>query len=120
MKRNIFYRCITSKILKIDEKNQYGYAMTKSLPTGCIKQQKHVPSWKKFNMRLETVYLEVPIGHSLVVDIDFEKVTAKTLMYNETYAPIFEKQKILDPIEKSVFRLSRALRIGNNKTPLPF
>ena len=31
---------IISKILKLDENNQYGYAMTKPLPTGCIKETK--------------------------------------------------------------------------------
>ena len=28
---------IIAKILKLDENNQYGFGMTKSLPTGCIK-----------------------------------------------------------------------------------
>ena len=37
----------------MNESNQYGYAMTKPLPTGCIKQQKNVTSSKKFNMPLE-------------------------------------------------------------------
>ena len=31
-------RTIISKILKLNEKNQYGYAMTKLLPTRCIIQ----------------------------------------------------------------------------------
>ena len=30
---------ISSKILKIDENNQYGKAMTKALPYGCIKEK---------------------------------------------------------------------------------
>lgn len=29
-------RIIKSKILKLDENNHYGYAMTKPSPTGCI------------------------------------------------------------------------------------
>ena len=29
--------CIITKILKLDKNNQHGYAITKSLPTGCIK-----------------------------------------------------------------------------------
>ena len=29
---------ITTKILKMDENNQYGHAMTKPLPYGCIKR----------------------------------------------------------------------------------
>ena len=31
---------ISSKILKMDENNQYGKAMTKPLPYGCIKKKK--------------------------------------------------------------------------------
>ena len=29
---------VTTKILNLDETNQYGFDMTKPLPTGCIKQ----------------------------------------------------------------------------------
>ena len=35
---------IISKIVKLDENNQYGYAMTKPMPTGCIKEN-NSPSW---------------------------------------------------------------------------
>ena len=28
---------VITKILKLDENNQYGHGMTKPLPTGCIK-----------------------------------------------------------------------------------
>ena len=33
---------VMTKILKLDENNQYGYSMTKPLPTGCIKENKNV------------------------------------------------------------------------------
>ena len=35
-------RRVITKILKLDENNQYGYAMTKPMPTGSIKDS---PSW---------------------------------------------------------------------------
>ena len=35
--KNYIDRRIKPKILKLDENNQYGNAMTKPLPTGCIK-----------------------------------------------------------------------------------
>ena len=38
---------VISKILKLDENNQYGNGMTKPLPTGCIKDDEHV-SWEHF------------------------------------------------------------------------
>ena len=40
---------ISSKILKMYENNQYGQAMTKPLPYGCIKKQEHIPSISEFN-----------------------------------------------------------------------
>ena len=34
-----------SKILKMDENNQYGQAMAKPLPYGCVKKQKKYRHW---------------------------------------------------------------------------
>ena len=62
---------IISKILKFDENNQYGYAMTRPMPTGCIKEN-NSPSWLKFNLLLETADLEDKIGHLFVVDVEFD------------------------------------------------
>ena len=45
---------VITKILKLDENNQYGHGMTKSLPTGCIKDSDDV-SWITFNKLLELV-----------------------------------------------------------------
>ena len=42
-------RRIIGKILKLDENNQYGFAMTKPMPTCCIKEYPS-PSWLKFNV----------------------------------------------------------------------
>ena len=40
---------VSPKTLKMDENNQYGQAMTKALPYGCIKRQEHPPSLAEFN-----------------------------------------------------------------------
>ena len=53
---------VISKILKLDENNQYGHAMTKPLPTGCIKNDPDL-SWNTFNLLLESVNLNDQIGH---------------------------------------------------------
>ena len=45
---------VISKILKLDENNQYGHAMTKPLPTGCIKNDQDL-SWRTLNLLLESV-----------------------------------------------------------------
>ena len=68
-------RHIISKILKMDENNQYGFAMTKPMPTVCIKEHP-APSWLKFNLLLETVDLDDKIGHLFVVDIKFDEKRA--------------------------------------------
>ena len=39
-------KIISTKILKMDENNQYGQAMK---PYGCIKRQEHPPSLVEFN-----------------------------------------------------------------------
>ena len=65
-------RRIITKILKLNESNQYGFAMTKSMPIGCIKEHS-APSWLKFNLLLETVSLDDKIGHLFIVDIKFDR-----------------------------------------------
>lgn len=50
----------------MDENNQYGFAMTKPMPTGCIKENSS-PSWIAFNLLLETVSLDDEIGLKLKI-----------------------------------------------------
>ena len=111
---------VISKILKLDENNQYGHAMTKPLPTGCIKNDSDL-SWKTFNLLLESVSLEDKIGHLYIVDIkfDYEKATEKQIVYNEIYPPIIEKQKTIDPCEKSIYQLLDNYREGE-RGPLSY
>ena len=40
----------------LDEKNQYGYGMTKPLPTGCTKHNSNV-RWRTFNLLLQNLSL---------------------------------------------------------------
>ena len=89
---------VITKILKLDENNQYGHGMTKPLPTGCIKDNDDI-SWETFNILLESVNFDDKIGHLYIVDIefDFKNATEREFVYNEIYPPIIEKQKIIDP-----------------------
>ena len=41
------------------------------------------------------------LGHLFVVDTLFDKVNEKTLLFNELYPPIFEKNKKIEPYEQS-------------------
>ena len=106
---------VISKILKLDENNQYGHAMTKPPPTGCIKNDPDL-SWDTFNLLLESVDLNDTIGHLYIVDIKFDlkNATEKQIVYNEIYPPIIEKQKTIDSNEKSIYQLLDNLREGQN------
>ena len=66
---------VITKILKLDENNQYGHGMTKPLPTGCIKDNDDI-SWETFNFLLENVSFEDAIGHLYIVDIEFDTKNA--------------------------------------------
>ena len=104
--KNFSKKRIITKIVKLDENNQYGYAMTRPMPTGCIKQN-NSPSWLQFNLLLEKVSFEDLIRHLFIVDIEFDEKNAseKQYMYNEIFPPIIEKEKILDANERSLFQL---------------
>ena len=117
---NDFYenKKVKSKILKLDENNQYGFAMTKPLPTGCIKE-KEVMSYKKFDLLLETVDLDDKTGHLFVVDIHFhhKNATSRQLSYNEIFPPIIEKHKIIDASERFVYQLIEQFSQSDNGIP---
>ena len=109
---------VITKIIKFDENNQYGFAMTRPMPTGCIKQN-NSPSWLEFNLLLEKVSLEDSIGHLFVVDIEFDEKNAskRQYMYNEIFPPIIEKQKILDANERSLYQLLELFDKTNDDKP---
>ena len=88
--------------------------MTKPLPTGCIKDNKDI-SWQTFNFLLETVSFDDTISHLYIVDIEFDtkNATKKEFAYNEIYPPIIEKQKTIDPCERSVFQLLEQFVAGD-------
>ena len=111
---------VISKPFKLHENNQYGNGMTKPLPTDCIKDNSDI-SWETFNFLLEKVDFEDIIGHLYIVDIEFDikNATKRELIYNEIYPPIIEKQKIIDPCERSVFQLLEQY-IQGEKGPKPY
>ena len=83
---------VITKILKLDENNQYGNGMTKPLATGCIKDDNDF-SWETFNILLEKVNFEDEIGHLCVVDMfDLKTATKRQLVYNGIYPAIIEKK----------------------------
>ena len=77
----------------MDKNNQYGQAMTKPLPYGCIKKQKTPPSLLEFNKILDRISHDDNIEHLFIVDIKFHNKNPKTMLFNEIYPPIFERIK---------------------------
>ena len=86
-----YERRVISKILMLDENNQYGFAMTKPMPVGCIKEKQ--ADYLEFNLLFEKVNLDDRIGHIFVVDIEFnyKEATKTQIMYNEIMPPFIEK-----------------------------
>lgn len=77
---------ILTKILKVDENNQYGHAMMKPLPYGCIKKQKHLPSLVEFKKNFDRISHDNNIRHLfIIVDIKFYDINHKTLLFRELY-----------------------------------
>ena len=110
------YRVI-SKLIKFDENNQYGFVMKKPMATGSIKEK--LPSWIEFNLLIEKVSLDDPIGHLFVVDIEFdhEKATECQIMYNQIFLPLTDKQTVVLPNESFVFQLMELYFEDHNGMP---
>ena len=72
---------VSAVILKMDENNHYGNAMTKPLPIGCIKKEPSTPSIRELCLLLSGLSHLDPIGHLFVVDIEFnfERATEEEL-----------------------------------------
>ena len=51
------------------------------------------------------------------IEFDFKNVTEREFAYNEIYPPIIEKQKIIDPCERSVFQLLEQFVRGEKNAP---
>ena len=96
---------VIAKILKLDENNQYGLAMTKPMAVGSTKEK--TPDWVECNVLLEKVTLDDKTRHLFIVDIefDYENVDAKQIIYNEIYPPVIDKQTKLDANERLIFQL---------------
>ena len=113
----------SSKIIKMDENNQYGMAMTRPLPYRCIKRKNNIPSFEELDQLLKSATLEDKIGNIFTVDIEFSDINPKTLLFNKIYHPIFEKNKKISPHLRSCSQImSRAQKKKGKKEiySLPF
>ena len=67
----------------MEENNQYGMAMTRPLPYGCIKRKKKVLSIEELTELIKNVTLEDKIGHIFTIDIEFSDISEETLLFNK-------------------------------------
>ena len=96
-------KTVVSKILKMNENNQYRNAMTKPLPTVSIKREK-IPTTREFDLTIQSISDEDKIG-LFVVDVHFDQknVSEKQLFFNETYSPIFKRKKFCQQMKDLLF-----------------
>ena len=91
-------------------------AMTKPLPFGSIKKKENPPTLVEFSRILDSLSHNDGIGHLFIIDIKFHNVNPKTLLFNELYPSIFEKDKKMEPFEQSTFQiLSTIVRNEDNQ-----
>ena len=58
--------------------------------------------------------------HIVDIEFDVKNATPGQKIYNEIYPSIIEKQKIIDPCERSVYQLLEQYADGENNKPLPY
>ena len=100
-KKSKEYRVI-SKIIKFDENNQYGFAMTKPMPVGAIKEKD--TSWTEYNLLFEKLSLDDKKGHIFIVDIEFDYLHATDcqIIYNEIL-PRLQKKTLRSKLMRGQF-----------------
>ena len=110
-------RRVISKIIKFDENNQYGFAMTKPMPVGAIKEKD--PSWTEYNILFENVSLDDKKGHIFIVDIefDYQHATDHQIMYNKIIPPFIEKHTKIEANKRSVYQLLELYSEDKNGNP---
>ena len=100
----------------MDENNQYGHAMTKPLPYGCIKRKLKPPPFHEFNKILNSISHEDKMGRLFLVDIKFNSRDPKHMLFNEIYPPVFKKNKEnIELYERSSLQLMSVLQKNDEK-----
>ena len=107
---------MVTKILKMDESNQYGNAMTKPLPIGGIKKSKKILSMREFHLVIQGISDEDKMGHLFVVDIKFDtKYATKNNYFSTKFIHQFLR-KIKFYWQMKDFLLLGAMRLNDRGT----
>ena len=86
--RNVF-----SKVFKLDENNQYGFAMTKPLPIGIFKKQSD-PNMETLENLLKNFDPNAKIGEVFVVDIHLMLMMTPVKGYITRSIRVFFNQRV--------------------------
>ena len=78
-----------------------------------------VPSMTKFNKILDSISYDDKTGHLFTVNIKFHDVNEKTLLFNEIYPSIFQKNKKIDPFKRSTLQLMSVMVRDEEKDKMP-
>ena len=79
------WRRVFSKIFKLEENNQHGFAMTKPLAIGTFKREKEA-NMEILNEAIENFDPNAKVGKIFVVDIEFDVYDdPRKSFYNEIY-----------------------------------
>ena len=107
-----------SKLFKLDENNQYGFAMTKPLPIGIFKKEPSVSN-DILIKSIENFDLNAKIGEIFVADIEFHAYDyPRKKIYNEVFPCIFELKSKIPLDRRSVYQLLSAMRTGKRENIL--
>ena len=87
-----------------------------SLYRTAVLKEKKVLSLEELPALLKSVTLDDNIGHIFTLDMEFSDINPKTLLFDEIYPPIFEKNKKISPHERSTSQImSRAQKKKRQK-----
>ena len=75
----------------MDENDQYGNALAKPLPYGCIKKASKVPSLLEFNKIFGRIFHEDKVDSLFIVDIKFHNKNEKRCFLIEYTPPSSKK-----------------------------
>ena len=113
-------RRVFSKVFKLDENNQYGFAMKKLLPIGIFKKQSD-PNLETLENSLKNFDPNAKIGEVFVVDIQFDAYDdPPKRIYYEIYPCIFQPKSKVLPNRRSVYQLLSNMRSGKRGNILSF
>ena len=92
---------LSSKIIKMDENNQYGQAITKPLPYSCINRKDKILFLDELSALLASVTLDDTIGHLFTIDIEFSDVNLKRCFSTRSTRRFLKKIKKFLPTNVS-------------------